>query len=217
MQQPRRVLLPVVLGCTALLALVSQVLHPSTVSMLFEEDGSFEVLSVVFWITTALAAVCSSRFNLLERLTLAIASLTLAVREAGLPPGLVPSGKQLISASHYLDAAVPLGRRLIEGGVILMVTVSMIGAAITVLRMLWRDKGWTSLAGQLMLWAGGLLVVAEICDGLHPVSESVRLLCLSFEEGFETISPLFVTLAIWAYSRFFADLPSLAVHRLRHH
>ena len=142
------------------------VLDRETVFRLGEESGLIEQGSVWIWLA---AAVWTLGRTLQARrwlpLAFALVMVLMGVREAGLPPELVPSGKALLSWRHYADAGIDPLRRLITGGLVLVFLVSLIASGVATLRYLWRQQGWRRPDGQFFMLAFALLVVAQFAEG----------------------------------------------------
>lgn len=177
------------------------ILDRETVFWLGEESGPIEQGSVWVWLA---AAVWTLGRTLRSRrwlpLAFALVMVLMGVREAGLPPELVPSGKALLSWRHYADAGIDPLRRLITGGLVLVFLVSLIASGVATLRYLWRQQGWRRPDGQFFMLAFALLVVAQFAEGWAghrdtPDTDLWVLWALMLEEGLEALGAVFTLAA----------------------
>jgi hypothetical protein len=183
------------------LGLAPLVLERETVFRLGEEDGLLEQGSV--WVWLAAAAWTLGRTLRARRwlpLAFVMVMVLMGVREAGLPPELVPSGKALLSWRHYVDASIDPLRRLITGGLVAAFLVSLIASVVATLRYLWRAQGWRRPDGQFFVLAFALLVVAQLAEGWagHQSTsdtDMVTLWALMLEEGLELLGGVFTLAA----------------------
>lgn len=189
------------------LCLAPLVLDRETVFRLGEEDGLIEQGSAWVWLA---AAVWTLGRTLQARrwlpLAFALVMVLMGVREAGLPPELVPSGKALLSWRHYADASIDPLRRLITGALVLTFLVSLIASVVATVRYLWCEQGWRRPDGQFFVLAFALLVVAQIAEGWAghrdtPDTDLRVLWALMVEEGLEGLGAMFTlaasTLRAW--------------------
>lgn len=183
------------------LCLAPLVLDRETVFRLGAEDGPIEQGSIWVWLA---AAVWTLGRTLQARrwlpLAFALVMVLMGVREAGLPPELVPSGKALLSWRHYADASIDPLRRLITGGLVLAFLVSLIASVVATLRYLWRQQGWRRPDGQFFVLAFALLVVAQLAEGWAghqdtPDADVKVLWALMLEEGLEALGAVFALAA----------------------
>lgn len=182
------------------LCLAPLVLDRETVFQLGEEEGLIEQGSVWVWLAAGawtLGRSLGARRGL--PLAFALVMVLMGVREAGLPPELVPSGKALLSWRYYLDAAVDPARRLITGVLVLTFLVALIASVVSTLRYLWREQGWRRPDGQFLVLAFVLLVVAQLAErwaghASTPETDMGTLWALMLEEGLEFLGGV-VTLA----------------------
>lgn len=135
------------------LCLAPLVLDRETVFRLGEESGLIEQGSVWIWLA---AAVWTLGRTLQARrwlpLAFALVMVLMGVREAGLPPELVPSGKALLSWRHYADASIDPLRRLITGGLVLAFLVSLIASVVATLRYCGVNKAGVDPTASFSCW-----------------------------------------------------------------
>ena len=189
------------LAAVLVLGLAPIFLERDTVFQLGEETGLIERGSV--WVWLAAAAWTLGRTLRARRwlpLAFVLVMVLMGVREAGLPPELVPSGKALLSWRHYVDASIDPLRRLITGGLVAAFLVSLIASVVATLRYLWRAQGWRRPDGQFFVLAFALLVVAQLAEGWagHQSTsdtDMVTLWALMLEEGLELLGGVFTLAA----------------------
>lgn len=189
--------------CLAVLALglLPFLVDRETVFRLGEESGPIEQGSV--WVWLAAAAWTLGRTLRMQRwvpLAFVLVMLLMGVREAGLPPEIVPSGKALLSVRYYLDAGVDPVRRLITAAVLLTLLVSLVTGIVSTLRYLGREQGWRRPDGQFLMIAVGLLVMAQFAEGWagHRDTSDTDLWvlwALLMEEGLECMGAVFTLAA----------------------
>jgi len=189
--------------CVAVLwlALAPLVLDRETVFQLGEETGPIEQASV--WVWLAAAAWTLGRTLRKQRwlpLAFVLVMLLMGVREAGLPPELIPSGKALMSWHYYMDGAVDPVRRSVTGGLVLVLLVSLVVSVASTLRYLWREQGWRRPDGQFLMIAFMLLVLAQLAErwaGHQSTSDTDlwTLWALMLEEGLECLGAVFTLAA----------------------
>ena len=189
------------LAAVLVLGLAPIFLERDTVFQLGEETGLIERGSV--WVWLAAAAWTLGRTLRARRwlpLAFVLVMVLMGVREAGLPPELVPSGKALLSWRYYVDAGIDPVRRLITGGVVLVFLMSLIARVVVTLRYLWREQGWRRPDGQFLMIAFGLLVLAQFAERWAghqstPDTDMVTLWALMLEEGLELLGGVFTLAA----------------------
>ena len=189
----------------AALALSAALLPASTVGTLYSEEGPVESLAVLVWLVLAALLLWWRRPPLLS-IAWAVVAAVLALREAGLPPVLFPSGKRLLTVAYYLDPSVALGNRML-GGVLVLGSLACLGYGIgaTGWRM-WRRRAWREPLIGVMLVAAGALLLGQIFEALpdwlesissQPAPQLVAGICLALEEGLELLCPSMLAYAVW--------------------
>lgn len=189
------------------LCLAPLILARETVFHLGSEVGPIEQGSVWIWLAAAvwtLGRALGARRWL--PLAFALVMLLMGVREAGLPPELVPSGKALLSWRYYVDVSIDPARRLITGVIVLTLLASLLVSVTSTVRYLWRHRGWRRPDGQFLAIAFALLVCAQLAEGWAghrdtPDTDLRVLSALMLEEGLEALGALFTlatsTLRTW--------------------
>jgi hypothetical protein len=175
----------------AVLATLVGLIWPDVGAWFATENGPVESLSVVVWLTVGACLLLMHRPSPAVALALAVVCVNLAVREQGLPPELVPSGKALIQWSHYLDPATPGTRRLAEA---LAVGGSVLAGLVTawhLLAFMWGRQGWRTPVGRLLMAAFGVLLASQGLD--HWLGEDVL-----YEEILECVGALLTLVAVQA-------------------
>ena len=155
------------------------------------EDGPVESLSVICWFLVAALLLLLHRPSPGVALALAVVCVNLAVREQGLPPEVIPSGKALMQLSHYLDPAVHWSRRLAEAVAVVGSLVSGVVACWHLFRFMWTRQGWRNPVGRLLMGSFMALAVSQAMD--HWIGEDVL-----FEEVLECVAALLVLVAVQA-------------------
>ncbi|MEJ5898151.1 hypothetical protein WIT60_15075 [Aquabacterium sp. G14] len=183
------------------LALAPLMLAQETVFLLGEESGPIEQGSVWVWLVAAVWTLGRTmRAQRLLPLAFVLVKVLMGVREAGLPPDLVPSGKALLTWRYYVDAAVDPLRRAITGVLLLIFLAALVTSVVSTLRYLWREQGWRRPDGQFLTIAFGLLVTAQLAERWagHQSSSATdvwTLWALMFEEGLECLAGVFTLAA----------------------
>jgi len=173
------------------LATAAGVLWPDLGAWFAVENGPVETLSVIVWFVAGACLLLLHRPSPGAALALAVVCAGLAIREHGVPPELVPSGKALMRLSHYLDPAVPWLRRLAEGTALLGFVLSGVVSAWHLFRFLCLRRGWSSPAGRLLIASFVALAVSQVMD--HWFGEDVL-----YEEILECVAALLVLVAVQA-------------------
>lgn len=195
-------------GACALLAGLPFMAEADGVAAWMAEDGVVERASVLTWALAALYLLWRSLAPRGVALAFALVFVTLAVREAGLPPEWVPSGKQLMSWRYYVNPDIDVGRRLITGGLMAAVIVSFATSIRAGWRYVIREEGWRYPDGQMLLLSGATLVLAQGGEAmverlLHAAAAGDAwprglLVALSLEEGLEWLGSVFALVAVKA-------------------
>jgi len=179
-------------------------LDRASLTWLVEEHGGAESLSVIAWLLAAIYVLWASRFRGVA-VAFAIVFAALAIREAGLPPEIVPSGSRLLKLRYYLDAAEPLAARMVAGSVVLVILASLAYSGQATLRYLLQGGGYRRIDGQLLALAFMVLVVSQMAEaGSALLARSSLALSgwdwamsfLAVEEGLECLASLFVIAAV---------------------
>lgn len=178
------------------LAVLVQLLPPAALTLVVDEDGIIEQLSVFAWLGCALYALYYQRSNKLVTGAAALIFLVLAVRETGLPPELIPSGKALLRLSYYSDASLPWLQRAGIAAILLSVLASLLLMAATSCHYLCKQQGYRQLEGKWLLAAGLILVAGQGCEwiaehGLVDIRPAY-LVFWGWEELLECAAPVFV-------------------------
>ena len=155
------------------------------------ENGPVETTSVLVWLIAGACLLLMHRPTPGVALALAVVCVNLAVREQGIPPELVPSGKALLQWSHYMDPAVHWSRRLAEG---VAVGGTLCAAAVSgwhLFGFMWRRQGWRNPVGRLLIASFSMLAVSQVMD--HWLGEDVL-----YEEILECVAAMLVLVAVQA-------------------
>lgn len=194
-------------ACTLAAGLISWV-SPTTLSRLLGENGPIEYLSVLVWLG---CAVLVSRHRLPWARQLAHVGffVALAIREAGLPAWLIPSGKALMSPGHYLGAGSVSGVRASIEGLLVLFFLYAIGRTLFHFADFFRARHrWAQPDAQWALMALLALMLAQLSDRGLAWSWLALL-----EEVFEATAAGFMVCAING-SRRMAEAPQPGVGRL---
>lgn len=178
----------------ALLAVVATavgLIWPSLGDWFAIEDGPVETLSVIAWFIVGACLLLMHRPTPGVALALAVVCASLAIREHGVPPEIIPSGKALMRLSHYFDPAVHGLRRFTEAVAVLGCLASGIVACWHLFLFMWRRQGWRNPVGRLLIGAFVALAVSQVMD--HWFGEDVL-----YEEILECMAALLVLVAVQA-------------------
>lgn len=186
------------------LALLPLVLTDAARQWMFEEEGPIEWFSVLMWLLAGVLILLRSRPPRAPAIAYAIFCITLVVRETGLPPELIPSGKALLRAAYYLDGSVPLLRRVIIGLIIVTVLVAVVYFLIVSVRAFFSRRQLRDPGFQLVLLCGGVLVASQgfeaASDRLPELPDAVRDTVIhvfwALEEGLEALAPVVLIQAV---------------------
>jgi len=155
------------------------------------ENGPVETTSVIVWLVAGACLLVMHRPTPGVALALAVVCVNLAVREQGLPPEVIPSGKALMHLSHYLDPAVHWSRRLAEAVAVGGSLVSGVVAGWHLFLFMWVRQGWRNPVGRLLIGSFMTLVVSQVMD--HWLGEDVL-----YEEVLECVGALLALVAVQA-------------------
>ena len=155
------------------------------------EDGPIESLSVIVWFLAGACLLVLHRPTPGVALALAVICANLAIREQGLPPEVIPSGKALMQLSHYLDPSVHWSRRLAE---LVAVSGSLLSGLVGgwhLFLFMWRRQGWRNPVGRLLIGSFLALAISQVMD--HWFGDDVL-----YEEILECVGALLVLVAVQA-------------------
>lgn len=201
------------------LALLPLVLSDSAQLWLFEENGPVEWFAVAMWLLAAILILWRSVVPRAPAIAYAIVCVTLAVRETGLPPELIPSGKRLLKAAYYLDASVPLLRRVIIGLIIITVLIALIYFLLINARAFFSRRQQRDTGFQLVVLCGIVLAASQgfeaLSERLPPLPADMRdaavQILWALEEGLEALAPVTLILAVHVAGRL--PVPTLRSYR----
>lgn len=155
------------------------------------ENGPVETTSVIVWFVAGASLLVLHRPTPGVALALAVVCANLAVREQGIPPEVIPSGKALMQLSHYLDPGVHWSRRLAEAIAVGGSLVAGLVAGWHLFRFMWLRQGWRNPVGRLLLGSFLALAVSQVMD--HWLGEDVL-----YEEILECVGALLALVAVQA-------------------
>ena len=203
MSDKTHVVLTWLVALLALMATAAGVAWPELGAWFAVENGPVETLSVIAWFVVGACLLVMHRPTPGVALALAVVCAGLAIREHGVPPELVPSGKALMRWSHYVDPAVPGLRRLTEAVTVLGGLVSGIVAVWHLARFMWWQEGWRQPVGRLLIGAFVALAISQVMD--HWFGEDVL-----YEEILECVAALLVLVAVQALHQRHLDAAAAA-------
>ncbi len=155
------------------------------------ENGPVETTSVIVWFMAGACLLVLHRPTPGVALALAVICANLAVREQGIPPEVIPSGKALMQLSHYLDPAVHWSRRLAEAVAVGGSLVSGIVGVWHLFLFMWVRQGWRNPVGRLLIGSFMTLAISQVMD--HWLGEDVL-----YEEILECVGALLALVAVQA-------------------
>ena len=177
-----------------MLAALVQVLPPAAFMLLVDENGIIEQLSVFAWLGCACYLLYYHRFSKMVVSAAALVFITLAIRETGLPPELIPSGKALLRLSYYTNASLPWLQRAGIAAILISILASLLLMAAISCRYLCKQRGYRQTEGKWLVAAGLVLVAGRGCEWLaeHWLADWPRtyLVLWGWEELLECASPL---------------------------
>jgi len=155
------------------------------------ENGPVETTSVFVWLVAGACLLILQRPAPGVALALAVVCANLAVREPGIPPEVVPSGKALMQLSHYLDPSVHWSRRLAEAIAVGGSVVAGLVAGWHLFRFMCLRQGWRNPVGRLLMGSFLALAVSQVMD--HWLGEDVL-----YEEILECVGAMLALVAVQA-------------------
>lgn len=179
-------------SCASVALVLAGLWNADWAAAMSQEHGLLETLSAMAWVTAAAWLLSRGPTWGVSVLAWATVCLALAVREVGIPETLVPSGKALLTWSHYTDAAIAWSRRLTEGTLVVGVAVSGLVTAWHVMRAAWRLPRRLSASARLFGAGCALLLVAQGAEAVMGVAVQAQLL----EEVLEWAGALWVLAAL---------------------
>lgn len=185
------VLLTWLVALLGVAATVAGLIWPHLGDWFATENGPVETTSVIVWLVAGACLLVMHRPSPGVALALAVVCVNLAVREQGLPPEVIPSGKALMHLSHYLDPAVHWSRRLAESVAVAGSLVSGIVVVWHLFLFMWVRQGWRNPVGRLLIGSFMTLVVSQVMD--HWLGEDVL-----YEEILECVGALLALVAVQA-------------------
>lgn len=191
MSDKTHVLLTWLVALLAIAATASGLVWPDLGNWFATENGPVETTSVIVWFVAGASLLVLHRPTPGVALALAVVCANLAVREQGVPPELIPSGKALMQLSHYLDPAVHWSRRLAEALAVGGSLVAGLVASWHLFRFMVLRRGWRNPVGRLLLGSFVALVVSQVMD--HWLGEDVL-----YEEILECVGALLALVAVQA-------------------
>ena len=181
-------------GLVAMLAVsatAAGLIWPDLGAWFATENGPVETTSVIVWFVAGACLLLMHRPSPGVALALAVICANLAVREQGIPPEVIPSGKALMQLSHYFDPAVHWSRRLGEAVAVLGTLVAGVVGVWHLFLFMWRRQGWRTPVGRLLIGSFATLAISQVMD--HWLGEDVL-----FEEILECVGALLVLVAVQA-------------------
>ncbi len=175
---------------------------------IFSEQGPFERLSVVFWVGLAAIALVARRPLTLGAVCGAYVALCCAARELDWHKAF--TDYSVLKPKFYFKADQPLDARMIAGVIVAGLGVSAAVLTLGLLRRLRREgrpvRPWALVSAMgLALLVGTKLLdrsTGMVQDLLgHDLSDSVRDIIVSFEEGMEMALPVIFSVAVLSIRR----------------
>lgn len=185
------VLLTWLVALLAVAATAAGLIWPALGDWFATENGPVETTSVIVWFIAGGCLLVMHRPTPGVALALAVICVSLAIREQGIPPEVIPSGKALMKLSHYLDPAVHWSRRLAEAAAVTGTLVSGIVGCWHLFLFMWWRQGWRNPVGRLLMGSFLTLAVSQVMD--HWLGEDVL-----YEEILECVGALLVLVAVQA-------------------
>ncbi len=189
-----------VLLAAVVLAALPLASSPSVLLRTFAEDGPVEVLAAAGWAMAGVTALTLLPRAGLLSLSYGLSLFVLALRETGLPPALVPSGRALLRPAYYLDPTLSMHRRVAMALLLLAVLAGFVHAGVETVAALVRRRPFPLADLRMLVLAGVTLVASQGAEALlglpWTTGELAPLSLLALEEGLETLSPLLVLAAL---------------------
>lgn len=203
MSDKTHVLLTWLVALLAVAATASGLIWPDLGDWFATENGPVETTSVIVWFMAGACLLVMHRPTPGVALALAVICVNLAVREQGLPPEVIPSGKALMQLSHYLDPAVHWSRRLGEAVAVVGSLVSGTVGCWHLFLFMWRRQGWRNPVGRLLIGSFMTLAISQVMD--HWFGDDVL-----YEEILECVGALLVLVAVQALHQRHLDAEAAA-------
>lgn len=197
------VLLTWLVGLLAVAATAAGLISPDLGEWFATENGPIETTSVIAWFIAGACLLLMHRPTPGVALALAVICVGLAIREHGIPPEVIPSGKALMRLSHYLDPAVHWSRRLAEASAVAGTLVSGAVGCWHLYLFMWRRQAWRNPVGRLLIGSFMALAVSQVMD--HWLGEEVL-----YEEILECVGALLVLVAVQALHQRHLDAAAAA-------
>lgn len=203
MSDKTHVLLTWLVALLGVAATAAGLIWPDLGDWFATENGPVETTSVIVWFIAGAFLLVLHRPTPGVALALAVICANLAIREQGLPPELVPSGKALMQLSHYLDPAEHWSRRLAEAVAVAGSLVSGVVGGWHLFLFMWRRQGWRNPVGRLLIGSFMTLAISQVMD--HWLGEDVL-----YEEILECVGALLVLVAVQALHQRHLELAASA-------
>lgn len=191
MSDKTHVLLTWLVALLGVAATAAGLIWPELGDWFATENGPVETLSVIVWFLAGAGLLLMHRPTPGVALALAVICANLAIREQGIPPEVIPSGKALMQLSHYLDPAVHWSRRLAEAVALVGSLASGIVGGWHLFLFIWRRQGWRNPVGRLLIGSFMALAISQVMD--HWFGEDVL-----YEEILECVGALLALVAVQA-------------------
>lgn len=191
MSDKTHVMLTWLVALLGIAAMAAGLLWPDLGNWFATENGPIETTSVIVWFVAGASLLVLLRPTPGVALALAVVCANLAVREQGIPPEVIPSGKALMQLSHYLDPSVHWSRRLAEAVAVGGSLVAGLVAGWHLFAFMWLRQGWRNPVGRLLLGSFLALAVSQVMD--HWLGEDVL-----YEEILECVGALLALVAVQA-------------------
>lgn len=195
----------VALALGVLMLLAPGVVAHQSMAEFVAEGGPLENISVILWLLAAGCLLWPGHRPRLPALTFAFFCFTLAVREYGMPPELVPHGRRLVQLSFYLQGPESVAYRVVTGMVMLAVMAAAVHVVIFVGREFIRCRGRVPKDTAMFILGMGVLVAAQLAESIYsrpalaaslfPEGWDALLSLESLEEGWETLGAFYVVIA----------------------
>lgn len=199
-----RALMLFALGYAGLLTALAFCLPEDQFRWMFSEQGPFERMSIVFWLSLAALCLFLPGLPYQGRFAPALAALLAAGREADLHRAFTE--RSIFKSSYYLKSAAPLGEKVLGGLVaFLALVVYLLGAGA---RYFFRARAWQRGWAQTLASGVGLLAICKMMDRAESVlgewfgwrfAPVLKHLNGAWEEGFECLLPVLFIVGVLQY------------------